>query len=270
MKVSAADSTRAITATGTFERLARAGYVARGVIYVLMGILAVQLARGVGGESPGQEGAMHLIARQSFGRALLVVVAIGLAGYTMLRMTQAFAGRTPEAGRHSAKDRVGAFGSGCAYGLFCAAAIGILAGSTGSGTKPRATTSDVFGWPGGRVLVALAGLVFIGVAVYQAHLGTSRKFIKDSKSMYMTPRTLRLFTVVGVVGHLARAITFGLVGIFLVKSAVEYDARQAVGIDGALRRLSTQAYGTAAVTIVACGLIAFGLYSVVDARFRKI
>lgn len=271
MKVSVADAARAVTAKVAFERLARAGYVARGVIYILMGILAFKLAWGVSGDSPGQEGAMHLIARQRFGRVLLVVLAIGLAGYTMLRVTQAFAGRTPEAGRHSTKDRVGAFGSGCAYGLFCAAAIGILAGSTGGGgTKPRAATSDVFGWPGGRVLVAVAGLVFIGVAAYQAYTGTSRTFLKDSKSMYMTPRTLRRFTVVGVVGHLARAVTFGLVGIFLAKSAIEYDAREAVGIDGALQRLQTHGYGTIAVTIVACGLIAFGLYSIADARFRKI
>ena len=271
MKVSAPDSAEAVTATGTFERLARSGYVARGVIYALMGILALQLARGVSGDNPGQEGAMHLIARQTFGRVLLVVLAIGLAGYTMLRLTQAFVGRTPEAGRHSTKDRVGAFGSGCAYGLFCAAAIGILAGSPGNGgTKPRAATSDVLGWPGGRILVTLAGVVFIGVAAYQAHMGISRQFLKDSKSMYMTPRTLRLFTVVGVVGHLARTVTFGLVGIFLAKSAIEYDARNAVGIDGALRHLSMHAYGTAAVTIVASGLIAFGLYSISDARFRKI
>lgn len=254
-----------------FERLARAGYVARGVIYLLIGILAIQLARGVSGESPNQEGAMEAIAAQTFGRTILMMIAVGLAGYTLWRAAQALLGRTPEAGRHSALDRVGAGGSAVAYGVFCAIAVAILAGSSGAGTQgPRAATADVLGWPAGRLLVTLAGIVFIGVAAYQAYLAVSRRFLKDSKTMYLTPRTLRGFTVIGAVGLLARAVTFGLIGIFFLKAAIEYDARAAVGLDGALQRLTTHAYGTVALGVVASGLIAFGVYSIADARFRKV
>ena len=214
---------------------------------------------------------MHAIARQSFGTVLLSVVAIGLAAYTMLRVTQAIIGRTPEAGRHSALDRVGAAGSAVAYGTFCGLAIAILAGSAGnSGGKPQTATADVFGWPAGRVLVTIGGLVFIGVAAYQAHLALSRRFLKDSKTMYMSQPTLRDFTVLGVVGLLARTVTFGLIGIFLVKAAIEYDPSEAVGVDGALQRITTHAYGTVVLAVVAAGLVAFGLYSIADARFRKI
>ena len=257
--------------SGAFERLARAGYVARGVIYILIGVLAAQLAHGVGGDRPSQEGAMHAIARQTFGAALLAVVAAGLAAYTMLRGAQAFIGRTPEAGRHSALDRVGAGGSAVAYGIFCAIAISILAGSAGNGgAKPKAATADVLGWPGGRVLVAIAGVVLIVVAAYQTLLALTRRFLKDSKTMYMTQRTLRGFTFLGVVGLLARTVTFGLIGLFLVKAAAEYDPSEAVGVDGALQRITTHTYGTVALGVVAAGLIAFGLYSITDARFRKI
>jgi hypothetical protein len=262
---------RAVTSSGAFERLARGGYVARGIIYILIGVLAVQLARGVGGDQPSQEGAMHAIARQSFGAVLLALVVVGLAAYTILRLAQAIIGRTPEAGRHSALDRVAATGSAVAYGIFCAMAIAILAGSAGSGGgKPQAATADVLGWPAGRALVAIAGVVFIVVAAYQAHLALSRRFLKDSKTMYMSRQTLRNFSALGVVGLLARTVTFGLIGIFLVKAAVEYDPSEAVGVDGALQSITTHAYGTVALGVVAAGLIAFGLYSIGDARFRKI
>ena len=111
---------------------------------------------------------------------------------------------------------------------------------------------------------------FVGVAAYQAYLGLSRKFLSYTKTQYMSPPTLRRFTALGVTGHLARAVTFGLVGSSSIKAAIEYDPSEAVGIDGALQRLTTHSYGTAALVVVAVGLIAFGVYSVVDARHRAI
>lgn len=259
-----------VTTSTAFERFARAGYVSRGVIYVLMGALAIQLARGVGGDQPDQEGAMRLIAEQTFGRALLAVVAVGLAGYTALRLTQAIVGRTAEAGRHSAFDRIGALGSAGAYATFLALAVTILAGSVGGGGEPSRATADAFGLPGGRWLVAAAGAVFVGVGAYQLILGLTRRFLRYSKTQYMSRVTLRRFTALGVVGHVARAVVFGLVGTFLVKAAVEYDSKEAVGVDGALQRLTEASYGTVALIVVAIGLVAFGVYSIVDARYRVI
>lgn len=270
MTSTASETAQAATETTTFEGLARAGYVARGVIYVLIGILAVQLARGVGGENPDQEGAMRLIADQAFGRVLLVVVAIGLAGYSLWRGSMAFVGRTPEAGRHSALDRLGAAGSAIAYGTFCVLAIGILSGSSSGGKEPSSGTADVLGWPAGRLLVVVGGLVFLGIGLYQAYLGISKTFLKDSKTMYMSPRTLKGFTVLGMIGLLARGVTFSLIGIFFLKAAIEFDPKEAKGLDGALHSLTTQTYGTVALAVVAAGLIAFGIYSIVDARYRKI
>ena len=101
-------------------------------------------------------------------------------------------------------------------------------------------------------------------------MGASRRFLKYTKTERMSRKGLRNFTVLGVVGHIARAVVFGLVGIFLIKAAVEYDPQEAVGIDGALQRLQDEAYGTVALVAVAIGLIAFGVYSVVDARYRTI
>jgi hypothetical protein len=264
-------TTRSFTETPLFEVLARAGYAARGVIYGLIGVLAFRLAEGLGGARPSQQGAMQRIAHQPFGHALLLLTAIGLGGYALWRFTQAFVGHTPEYGEHSALDRAGALGSGIAYAGFCVLAITVLRGSAGnSSAKPRQTTAGVLHWPAGREIVFAAGALFLGIALYQAYLGLSKKFLTYSKTGTMSEPVLRAFTLIGVVGLVARAVAFALIGVFVVKAARDYTPKDAVGIDGALARLLQHSYGTAALLVVACGLIAFGAYSIADARFRKI
>lgn len=257
--------------TSTFAVLARAGYAARGVIYAMIGLLAIRLALGVGTARPSQQGAMSKIAHQPFGHALLLLVAVGLGGYALWRFTQALVGHTPEYGRHSKLDRLGAAGSGVAYAAFCALAVSVLRGTAGdSSSKPRTTTAGVLHWPAGRELVGAAGILFIVIAVYQAHLGVSKKFLRYSKTGEMSASALQAFTRIGIAGLVARAVAFALIGIFVGKAALDYRPREAVGIDGALVRLTNHTYGTAALVIVAAGLIAFGAYSIADARYRKI
>ncbi len=268
---SARKTAESFTDTPLFEGLARAGYVARGVIYALIGLLALRLAGGVAAPKPNQQGAMHQIAHQPYGHALLLFTAIGLGGYALWRLAQALIGHTPEYGEHSTLDRIGAVGSFLAYAAFFVLAIGVLHGTAGnSSAKPKKTTADVLGWTGGRELVAAAGLLFLGIAAYQAYLGLSKKFLKYSKTGQMSRSVLRAFTALGVAGLVARAVAFGLIGLFVLKAARDYTPKDAVGIDGALAKLAQHAYGTAALIVVACGLIAFGAYSLADARFRKI
>ena len=261
----------AFTETPLFEALARAGYAARGVIYAMIGILAIRLAQGTGTARPNQQGAMQQIAHQPFGHALLVLLAIGLGGYALWRLTQALVGHTPEYGEHSAMDRIGAVGSAVAYGAFCALAISVLRGTAGnSSAKTKTTTADVLHWTGGRELVAAAGVLFLVIAAYQAYLGLSKKFLKYSKTGEMSQTVRKAFTKIGTAGLVARAIAFALIGIFVLKAAIDYKPRDAVGIDGALVRLTHHTYGTTALIVVAAGLILFGIYSIADARYRKI
>ena len=269
---SAPETARAFTSTKLFEGLARGGYAARGVIYVLIGILALRLARGVGTEKASQQGALRTIAHQSFGRTLLVAMAIGLAGYALWRLAQALVGETPEAGKHDAKDRVAAVGSGIAYAAFCVIAISVLRGKSGgnSSSSSRKATADALGWTGGRELVGLVGLVIIGIGAYQIYQGVAKRFLEDSKTGEMTAEVRRAFTYLGVAGHVARGVAFVLIGIFAIKAAIDYKPREAVGLDGALYRLTQHTYGSVALLVVALGLIAFGAYSLADARFRKI
>ena len=254
------------------ERLARAGLVARGVVYGLIGILAIKVAFGSGGETTDQQGALKTIAGQPFGKVLLVLVAIGLAGYALWRLVRAAIGHGPETGEDDAKDRISGVVSGIAYGALCFTAVKILIGSSSSSSssKTEKATGGVLDWPLGRYLVIVAGLVVLGVAVDQALKGIKQKFREDSKTEQMSPGVDQAYTAVGVVGHLARAVVFALIGWFVVKAAIDYDPDKAVGLDQALAKLSSSAFGPVVLGIVAAGLIAFACYSVLDARYRRV
>ncbi len=274
MNTTAGHEARAFVQTPVFEGLARAGYVARGLIYVVIGLLAFRLAQGVSGKPASQQGALQTISDQTFGHLLLLLMAVGLGGYAIWRAAQVVVGTTPEAGRHSTLDRLGALGSAVAYGAFCAVAVSILlkdsAGSNSKDRKPRDLTADALTWPAGRWLVGAVGVVFLIVAGYQVYQGVSRRFLDDSKTGSMDRPVRRAFTWLGVTGHCARGVAFALIGAFIVRAALDYKPSEAVGLDGALYRLTNHSYGPALLLVVAVGLIAFGAYSVADARFRKI
>ena len=257
-----------VQSTG-FEWLSRAGFVARGLIYGIIGVLALRLAVGHGGRTTNQQGALHTVANQPLGKALLTLLAIGLGGYALWRFARAAIGHGPE-GTDSKLDRVTALASGIVYASFCIAAVRILTGSKGSSSTPKTASRDVFGWPAGIWIVGAAGLIVIGVGLYQGYRGITRDFLKDSKTEQMSPRTKRWISRLGLIGHLSRMVVFTLVGVFLVKAAVDYNPRAAIGLDGALAKLQHNSLGPLLLGVVALGLIAFALYSFSDARYRRI
>jgi hypothetical protein len=233
-----------------FEWLARAGFVARGLIYGIIGILAFKLALGAGGKTTNQRGALETIARQPFGKVLLILVAIGLAGYALWRLLRALLGHGPE-DSDTTFDRVAALGSGIVYAGLCAVAVEIL---LGSGSNSSGT----------------AHAVLIGVGLYQGYRGFSKDFLEDSKTEQMSARVRSWIEWIGTFGHLARMVVFVLVGVFLIKAAIDYDPTKAVGLDGALAKVADASYGPFLLGLVAAGLVAFGVYSLCDARYRRI
>jgi hypothetical protein len=256
--------------SSTFELLSRAGFVARGLVYGIIGILAFKLAVGHGGKLTNQQGALKTVAHQPFGKVILILVAIGLGGYAIWRFVRAAIGHGPE-GSDTGFERVAAFASGIAYGALCVLAVEILLSGHGSTSgSPKKAAAGILGWPAGTWIVGAAGLVMIAVALYQGYRGVTKKFLKDSKVGEMKPEVKRWITRVGMVGHLARMVVFGLIGIFLVKAAIDYNPKQAVGLDGALAKLTHYSYGPFLLGVVAVGLIAFAIYSLSDARYRKI
>ncbi len=128
----------------------------------------------------------------------------------------------------------------------------------------------VLGWPGGVALVAGLGIVFLGVALVQAYRAVTQGFLDELDLADAGETGTQVATWVGTAGHAARTVVFGLVGAFLVKAALEYDAGEAVGLDGALREVAGQPYGRYLLAAVAVGLLLYGAYCLVEARYRRV
>ena len=260
--------------SNAYRWLVRTGFVARAVTYGVIGGLTVSLALGAGtdGAAPSQQGALALLGRSVLGRAALVVIAAGLLGYTVWKLDQAWHGHGPEGGGDPETfDRVSNLGGAIVYAAFCAVAVRALLGSAGNGSsQPRHTAAGVLGWTGGPVLVGAAGVALLAISAYQAYDGVSGHFAREAKQEEMDARERRTYLLLGRIGLTSRALVFALVGWFVLRTAIDFNPRKAVGLDGALGRLHGTAYGPWLVGLAALGLLTFSVYSLLEARFRRL
>lgn len=257
-----------------FRWLVRAGFVGRGVTYGVIGALALAIALGAGsmGAAPNQQGALALIARNALGRVALVVICAGLLAYAIWKLTQGVSGRGPEGGGGpKLKDRVSNLAGGVTYLGFFAVAIHTLTGSSGnSSSEPKHAAAGVLGWPGGQVIVGTAGVGLIAVSLYQLYDAVRGRFADDSKTERMGSEEHRWFMLLGHIGLAARALVFAVVGYFLLRTAIDFNAGQAVGVDGALGQLHHQTLGPWLLGLVAAGLLTFAAFSLLEARYRRL
>ena len=253
------------------ERLGRAGLVAQGTLWGVVALLAAKVALGGREESPDRHGALREIAQQPFGQALLVLLAIGLAGYALWRLAQAVLDRDDEGeGAKGLAKRATSLGRAGWYAALCGLTVAKIAGAGDSGGNEKKTTGGVLAMPLGRYVVYAVGLAFAGVALFNVYRAVTCKFEKKLKKGEMNEAEQAGATTVGIFGHLARGVVFGLVGAFLLKAAWQFDPKEAVGLDGALLEVSQQPYGELLLGGVAAGLGAFAVWCLVQARYRRI
>jgi Domain of Unknown Function (DUF1206) len=255
------------------ERLARFGLVARGAVYALIGVLAVQAAVFGHGTTTDTRGALRMIAEQS--RALLAAVAVGLAGYALWRLAEAVL--DPEKKGWSLKGitlRLGMLGSSAIYsGLALGAVRAFRDGAVAlrsSGDSGQRLAASALDKPFGRWLVALVGIGVIIGGIAQLVRAWRRSFEKHLMTAKMDGNERRLARRSGQLGLSARGVVFLISGIFLIQAAVRYDASRVRGLRGALDALAAQPHGQLLLGVVALGLVAFGAYSFLEARYRRI
>ena len=252
--------------------LARAGFIARGVMYALIGILALEIAFGNSGHKADQSGAVRVVASTPFGEVLLWLLAIGLAGMALWRLSEALYGGPGADGRKTSNRLIAAFKAA----LYAFIAFGILRYALGLGapkssnTQAVDLTSTAMREPGGRIAVGIAGLVLIGVGAWLAWRAFERKFLAEIKTGEMSPQTRKVVTFLGRFGGIARGIVFGAAGLFLLIAAVTAHAHKAKGIDATLRAFTKTPAGPWLLVLVAIGLVLFGCYSWAESRWRKV
>ena len=252
--------------------LARAGLVARGVMYVIIGWIAIQVAFGQSGHQADQTGALHLLGRNPAGEVALWLLVIGFAGMCLWRLTEVIYGASGPDGR-KASTRLAAAGRVLVYGFI---AFGVLKYALGVG-GPKASdkqsvdlTATAMSHPGGRVIVVIAGVALAGGGLALAYSAARTRFLKKLKTGEMSPRTRQVVTWLGRVGGIARGAVFVIAGVFLVIAAVNAQPQQAKGVDSALRSVTLTPLGPWLLLVVAIGLIMFGAYSCSEARWRRV
>jgi hypothetical protein len=258
------------------RRFARAGFVARGMIYGLIAALALAVALGKRSRPEDQQGALKTIADQPFGRFLLVALAVGLVAFAFWCIAQAILGEKLETARDvNVFKRIGLGALGLLYLALCALCIGIVAGSgqtkqSGGGKGETRATRFALDQPAGRYLVIAVGLGIVVAGIVLVGIGLTRKFRDELKESQMGGTERKWFTALGVVGYVARGVVFALAGFFVARAAWQYDPKEAVGLDGALEKLAQATYGPVLLGLVAVGLLAYAVYSFVEARYREV
>lgn len=254
------------------ERAGRVGHVAKGASYGLIAVLALQVAFGERRQPRDREGVLREVAGGSFGTTVLALLAVGFFAYAFWQFVRTVLDRDDAgSGPKGLAERARHGAVGVIYTVSGIAAVSLAVGShSGAKGNENAETARVLDWPLGRWIVAIVGLGLLAYGLHNLYTATTEKFRKDLREGEMG-HALRSWAVrLGVIGHAARGVVFAMVGFFLAMAAIEYDPDEAVGIDGALAKLAAESYGTWLLTAVALGLLAYGLFCLVQARYRDV
>jgi hypothetical protein len=255
--------------------LARFGYAIKGVVYLIIGALAIQIAIGSSHAPADQQGALQTIYGQPFGKTILLIVAIGLFAFALWSFIQAIF--DTEGYGKDAKgiiSRLGYAATGIGYTGVGIGAYHLATGTGGAGKSLTATARDgtatLLQHSYGVAVVVIIGLIVIGIAVFLLIKAYQGKFRRHLNLTTVSFRLRNFLVGLGRFGYAAMGIVYGIIGIFLVLAALQHNPGKAKGLDTAFLELARQPFGTFLLAIVALGFIAYGVYSFVEARYRRV
>lgn len=252
--------------------LARAGLLARGVTYIIVGIIAVEVALQRSRQQADRTGAVHLVSHTAFGAVALWFLVAGFAGMTLWRLSEAVGGSAEPGGRKASK-RLANLARAIFYGFVT---FGILKYALGIGQpsssdkQSQDLTAAALKHPGGQAVVVIAGIMIVGAGLYVMYRAYNREFLKHLRMGSASRATRKAVTRLGQIGGTARGFVFAVIGVFLVIAAKDANPHKAKGIDSALRELAKTPLGPVLLVAVALGLATFGVYSCCEARYRAV
>ena len=246
------------------EMAARAGFAVNGVMHLLIGAIALQVAFGSSSKDADQSGALSTLAGSSAGRVLLWVGVVGFASLALWQLSEAVL--TRGRGSDRAKGAAKAVGKCVVYAALAFTTLKFArGGGSSSSSQSQDFTASLLEKSGGRVLVGLIGLGIIGVGVYHVIKGLTKGFRED-----LVEQPAPVVEGLAVAGYVAKGVALAVVGLLFVVAGLRKSAEGASGLDGALTTLREQPFGTVLLTVVALGIIAYGLYSFARARYARL
>ena len=267
-------------------KFGKAGWAAKGIVYVIAGVLALIVAAEAGGwkdggtdgaTTPGAQeaspqGAIETIAGSGGGVVLLWLLAIGMVLYALWRVITALLPSGDNDAKTWAK-KVGYLVSAILYASLAITAVRLAqnrSSSSDGNSKVSDLTARVMESGGGRVLIGVVGVIVIAVGLYRLGKGVKQDVADELDMSGMSTQRARWTRRLGAIGEVGRGIALGLIGFFLVRAAMTYDANEATGLDGALRRLATDTWGLVVVALVGIGFVAYGIFCLATFTRRRL
>jgi Domain of Unknown Function (DUF1206) len=251
------------------DKGARLGLVSYGVVHLVIGWLALQLAFGDRSQNASQSGAFAQLAKSGLGQLVLYVVALGFAALVVWQVVEALWGHRSDDGAKRALKCAASAGKAIVYGVLGFGALKVALGEGQGSSGTQAWTAKLMSAPGGQVLVAAVGLGVAGVGAFLVWKGFTEKFTKDLDSGATARDRRTPIVVLGKVGYIAKGLTLGVVGVLFLVAALTHNAARSGGLDKALTTLLHQPFGPFLVGGMALGLAAFGLFCFAWARHLR-
>lgn len=253
------------------KMLARVGLTAYGVVHLLIGWLALRIAWGASASKTADiSGALRTLADQPFGKILLWLVAVGMVALALWQASVAVWGYRNCEGAKRVRKQVTSGAKAVIYAALGVSAASIVLGwgSWDSRSQQR-TTSGVLAWPAGQAIVVVTGLIIIGIGVAGVAKGVKKSFSEEIDTSSMSPAVRKGVARLGQVGYIAKGVALGVVGGLLSYAALTFHRQKAQGLDGALHAILAQPFGRFLLTAVALGFVAFGLFAMLESRYRR-
>ena len=252
-----------------FERFLRFGLISKGIVYCLLGLIAVMAAVGLGSEKASKTETLDMIYGQPFGRVILVALFIGIMGYVTLRSFQCF--RDSDQKGDDMKGLITRTGYGFSALLYLGLGIYVLKmllnGSGGNGDSRQLLVTKVLELPWGQWMVGITALIVIGSGINQMYKGFSKKFLKKIK--LVRTNLEKVFTNAGVIGYISRGLVLAIIGYLLLHAAITSNPEEAKGSEEAFDFIENR-FGTFLMGVVAFGLVAYGMFMFVKARYQRL
>ena len=265
----AGDKAKQVGDSKSLEKVARVGLVAYGVVHLLIGWLALQIAWGAASESADSSGALTTLADQPFGKVLLWLVAVGLVALALWQASEVIWGYRNLDGAKRVRKQVTSAAKAVIFAALGVSAVSVALGSGSSGSQSQEqATTGVLAWPGGQVIVVLTGLIIISVGVAGVVKGVKKSFSEEIDTSSMSSTARKGVAGLGQVGYIAKGVALGVVGGLLSYAALTFDRQKGQGLDGALQTILAQPFGKFLLTAVALGFAAFGLFAILQSRYR--
>ncbi|MBT2708315.1 DUF1206 domain-containing protein [Bacillus sp. ISL-47] len=253
------------------RRYARLGYMARGFVYMIIGILAMMAAAGAGGSKTDTGGALRSVATVPFGEALLWGVAFSLSGYVLWRIILII--NDPEKKGFGIKGialKISYLISGIIYASLSYEAFTIANHASSGSSNEKSLSAKLLQQPFGHWLAGIAGIIIIGYGFYEMYNAYSGKYKEEFREWKMSKKEIKLAAKAGKIGLTSRAVVMFIIGYFVIITAITSDPDTTIGMDGALAKISAQPFGQILLGVVAFGLFLYGVYLILKGRYRKI